>query len=109
MGKKLSPHKEVLKQVTGPENTSVQQDIKFFLPPGAKLSDIYMDAQDVSQELKISKRVVYDLRRAGKLSFCTLGISGGKIYYFRQEIAAILHSNMVPAANSLLAPQKKRK
>jgi hypothetical protein len=108
MRKKLSPRKEVLKPVTAPENTSVKQEIKFILPPGAKLSDIYMDAQDVAQELKIGKRVIYDLRRAGKLSY-TLIISKGKIFYFRQEIAAILNSNTVPATNSLLASQKKRK
>ena len=67
-----------------------------------------MDAQDVSQELKIGKRAIYDLRRAGKLSY-TLIISKGKIFYFRQEIAAILHFNMVPATNSLLAALKKKK
>jgi hypothetical protein len=107
MRKKLSPRKEVLKPVTGPENTSVKQEIKFILPPGAKLSDLYMDAQDVAQELKLGKRVVYNLRRQGKLSYTT--INDGKIFYIRQEIAAIMHSNMVPASNSLLASQKKRK
>ena len=109
MKRKRAPNIEALKASNETENVPLKQEIQFFLPPGAKLSDIYMDAQDLAQELKIGKRVVYDLRRAGKLSFSTLGISKGKIFYFRQEIAAILHSNTVPATNSLSAPLKKRK
>jgi hypothetical protein len=108
MGKKRSPRKEVLKSVTGPEDTSLKQEIKFILPPGTKLSDIYMDAQDLAQELKIGKRLIYELRREGSFSFTTLGIKG-KVFYFRQEIAATLHSNKIAATKNLLAALKKRK
>jgi len=109
MKRKRTLNIEALKASNEAGDIPLKQEIKFFLPPGAKLSDIYMDAQDLAQELKIGKRVIYDLRREGKLSYSTLSISKGKIFYFRQEIAAILHSNTVPATNSLSAPLKKRK
>ena len=107
MRKKTSPRKKVLKPVTGPGDASLKQEIKFILPPGTKLSDIYMDAQDLAQELKISKRVIYNLRRQEKISSTTLG--PGKKFFFRQEFAAILQANTVQGNNSLLAALKKRK
>ena len=70
------------------------------IPPGFKLDDVYIDAQDVSQQLKLCKRVVSNLRKAGKLSYTTL--DKGKIYYFKQEIAARLKANTVIGKHSLL-------
>lgn len=62
----------------------------FIHPAGTKLSDIYMDAPQVAQELNISKRTIRNMRVSEKLSFTTLF---GKIFYYRQEIAAILAAN----------------
>jgi hypothetical protein len=59
-----------------------------------------MDAQDVATELKICKRIVTNMRKAGKLSYTTLNNGSGKLYYFRQEIAAMLESNTVIGKNS---------
>lgn len=75
-----------------------EKNFYFFLPPGTKLNDTYMDAQDVATELKICKRIVTNMRNAGKLSYTTL--DNGKIFYFRQEIAATLQSNTVIGKNS---------
>jgi len=66
------------------------------LPPGATLSDIYMDASQVAQELNISKRTVRNMRVSSKLSWTTLF---GKIFYFRQEIAGLLAANKIPKKN----------
>jgi hypothetical protein len=63
------------------------------LPNGAKFNDIYMDAALVAQELNYSKRAVRNMRVRGELSFTTLH---GKLFYYRQEIASILHANKVP-------------
>ena len=60
------------------------------LPPGTKFNDIYMDASDVAFELKISKRLVRNMRASGKLSYTN---PFGKIWYLRQEIAEILEAN----------------
>jgi hypothetical protein len=77
-----------------------EKNFCFFLPPGTKLDDTYMDAQDVATELKICKRIVTNMRKAGKLSYTTLNNGSGKLYYFRQEIAAMLESNTVIGKNS---------
>jgi len=65
----------------------------FEIPVGSKLHELYMDVQQVSLELNISKRTVRNLRKSGKLSYTRLQ---GKIFYFRQELVAILEANKVP-------------
>ncbi|HEV2832948.1 MAG TPA: helix-turn-helix domain-containing protein, partial [Hanamia sp.] len=77
-----------------------EKNFCFFLPSGTKLDDIYIDAQDVATELKICKRIVTNMRKAGKLSYTNLNNGSGKLYYFRQEIAAMLESNTVIGKNS---------
>ena len=77
-----------------------EKNFCFFLPPGTKLDDIYIDAQDVATELKICKRIVTNMRKAGKLSYTSLNNDNGKVFYFRQEIAATLESNTVIGKNS---------
>jgi hypothetical protein len=91
-----------------PALNKVQKDTEGFerefivhIPPGFKLDDVYIDAQDVSQQLKLCKRVVSNLRKAGKLSYTHLE-KGKKIYYFKQEIAARLKANTVIGKHSLL-------
>jgi Helix-turn-helix domain len=74
----------VLRKIETPGNEFI-----FHIPPGTKFSDIYMDAQEVAEELHICKRTVNKLRKAGFLSYTYL-YKGGKIFYLRQEIAAIL-------------------
>lgn len=66
------------------------KEIKFHLPPGVKFDDIYMDAPQLALELNIGKRTISNMRNSGKLSFTTLS---GKLFYFRQEIAATLQAN----------------
>ena len=67
--------------------------LQLILPPGVKFSDVYMDASDVAQELSISKRGVRNIRVSGKISYTN---PFGKIYYYRQEIAAVLEANKKP-------------
>ena len=62
----------------------------FVLPSGVKFDDIYMDASQVAQELNISKRVVRNIRISGRISHTN---PFGKVFYYRQEIAAILEAN----------------
>jgi hypothetical protein len=66
---------------------------QLILPPGVKFGDVYMDASDVAQELNISKRGVRNMRVSGKISYTN---PFGKIYYYRQEIAAVLEANKKP-------------
>ena len=71
-------------------NQNHLKEIKFHLPPGVKFDDIYMDAPQLALELNIGKRTISNMRNSGKLSFTTLS---GKLFYFRQEIAATLQAN----------------
>ncbi len=64
--------------------------IKFHLPPGVNFGDIYMDAPQLARELNFGKRTISNMRNSGKISSTTLF---GKLFYFRQEIAAILEAN----------------
>lgn len=57
------------------------------LPPGTRLSDFFMDGQEVMQELKISARTLQHYRTTGKLSYTN---QFGKLFYFKQEIARLL-------------------
>ena len=67
--------------------------MELLLPPGVKFDDIYMDASQVAQELNLSKRVVRNIRMSGKISHTN---PFGKVFYYRQEIAAILEANKTP-------------
>jgi len=67
-----------------------EKHLKLVFPPGVKFDDIYMDASQVAQELNISKRVVRNIRVSGKLSYTN---PFGKIFYYRQEIAATMEAN----------------
>lgn len=64
--------------------------MELLLPAGVKFDDIYMDAPQVAQELNISKRVVRNIRMSGKVSYTN---PFGKIFYYRQEIAAIMEAH----------------
>ena len=72
---------------------TLRSETVLLLPSGAVFSDIYMDASQVAQELNYGKRAVRNMRLRGVLSFTTLI---GKLFYYRQEIAAILQANKVP-------------
>ena len=72
----------------------IEGEYLFLLPPRVKFDDIYMDGQVVGTELKICKRIVTNMRKAGKLSYTTLE-TNGKIFYFRQEIASDLEAHTV--------------
>ncbi|KAA9041454.1 helix-turn-helix domain-containing protein [Ginsengibacter hankyongi] len=77
------------------------KEFAYHMPPGTKFSDILMDVQEVCQELHMSKRKVYNLRRASILSYTSLS-NDGKAYFFRQEIAGMLEANTVIGKNSLM-------
>jgi len=77
---------------TGDEMYHSGNKFTFFLPPGVKFSDVYMDAPQVAEELNVSKRTVSNMRTSGKVSFTTLF---GKLFYFRQELAGILVANKI--------------
>jgi hypothetical protein len=72
---------------------NVRTESVLLLPSGAKFNDIYMDSSQVAQELNYGKRAVRNIRLRGALSYTTLT---GKLFYYRQEIAAILQANKVP-------------
>jgi hypothetical protein len=80
------------KNETASAGQQIQQKgtVQSVLPPGVKFDDIYMDASQVAQELNISKRVVRNIRISGKISYTN---PFGKVFYYRQEIAALLELN----------------
>ncbi|HUZ59946.1 MAG TPA: hypothetical protein VMU83_14320 [Hanamia sp.] len=82
-----------------PETTLV--DIIASFPPGTKLSDVFIDMEDLTTQLKFSKRTVNNMRKAGHLS-STFLVEKGKVFFFVQELAAILNANAVIGKNSLL-------
>jgi hypothetical protein len=82
--------KKKLNSIDSNKKKSEKPEVLFLLPAGTKFSDIYMDACDVAIELKISKRLVRNMRASGKLSYTN---PFGKIWYYRQEIAEILEVN----------------
>lgn len=79
MKKNSLPKTEASREVPG--------KIEWCLPAGARLSDVFMDGQQVRQELFISKRTLQNWRSTGKISHTK---KLGKIFYFRQEIALLL-------------------
>lgn len=91
--KKFKMKDNEAKKSTGTNKENDQKhpsEIEFHLPPGVKFGDIYMDAPQLAQELNFGKRTISNMRNSGKLSCTTLF---GKLFYFRQEIAAILEAN----------------
>jgi hypothetical protein len=71
------------------------------IPPGVALNDIFLDAQDMSQQLNLCKRVLNNMRKNGDLSYTQVSRKG-KVYYLKQEIAATLKKNIVVGKNSPL-------
>jgi len=57
------------------------------LPPDFKLSDVFLDGQQVMQELNIKERTLQHYRTAGEISYTD---AFGKIFYFKLEIASQL-------------------
>jgi hypothetical protein len=74
------------------------------IPPGVALNDIFLDTQDMSQQLNFCKRVLNNMRKNGELSYTQL-TRNGKVYYLKQEVAATLKKNSSP---SLISFSKKR-
>ena len=87
---------------------SIPDEFMFYLPPGTKFDDVYIDAQAVAEELNICKRVITNLKKAGVLSYTHLD-KNSKVYYLRQEIAAILQANIVIGKKSILKTPGKEK
>ena len=77
-----------------------EKEYVFYIPPGMKLSDVYIDVGELCSELKFSRRVINNMRAAGELSFTTF--TNGKTQFFKQEIFAILQANTVIGTNSLM-------
>jgi hypothetical protein len=98
--KQLQPSRTTIRSPK--QKTDVpEKETLFCLPPGVRLGDVYIDQQDVAQQLKLCKRVIRNMRVAGKLSYTYLE-ERGKYFYLVQEIAAILKANTVIGKNSLL-------
>src|SRR5665213_847386 len=66
---------------------SLASKFSLYLPPGASLSDFFIDGSQVVQELFITKRTLLNWRSTGRISYSD---EFGKIFYFKQEIARIL-------------------
>jgi hypothetical protein len=78
-------------------NAAPEKEFMFYIPPGVKFDDIYMNAEMVAAELKTSVKTVHNMRKAGLLSYTLLNKS---ILYSRQEIAGMLKANTVIGRNS---------
>jgi hypothetical protein len=74
---------------------------RLHIPPGVALNDIFLDNQDVTDQLHICKRVLTNMRKNGELSYTQLS-KNGKVFYLKQEIAGILKQNIVIGKNSPL-------
>ena len=74
---------------------------RLHIPPGVALNDIFLDSQDMSDQLHFCKRVLNNMRKNGELSY-TQFTKKGKVYYLKQEVAATLKQNIVFAKNSPL-------
>jgi hypothetical protein len=74
---------------------------RLHIPPGVALNDIFLDAQDMAQQLNTCKRVLNNMRKNGELSY-TQFTPKGKVYYLKQEAAARLWKNIVIGKNSAL-------
>ena len=59
----------------------------FYVPPGVRLSDVFIDGPQVIQELFIHKRTLSNWRSNGRITYTD---KFGKIFYFKQEIARLL-------------------
>jgi hypothetical protein len=105
--KQLQPSRTTIRSPK--QKTDVpEKETLFCLPPGVRLGDVYIDQQDVAQQLKLCKRVIRNMRVAGKLSYTYLE-ERGKYFYLVQEIAAILKANTVIGKNSLLKKIQRTK
>lgn len=71
------------------------------IPPGVALNDIFLDNQDVSDQLHLCKRLINNMRKNGELSYTHLS-KNGKVFYLKQEIAQLLKQNIVIGKNSPL-------
>ena len=74
------------------ELSPVEKQFVYYLPPGVKFDDVYMDVLQIHQELKYCPRTIRNMRLSGLLSYT---LFHKRIYYFRQEIAQILVANTV--------------
>ncbi|HXS59049.1 MAG TPA: hypothetical protein VN726_23155 [Hanamia sp.] len=75
--------------------------LSLHIPPGVALNDIFLDTQDMSEQLNSCKRVLNNMRKKGELSY-TQFTKKGKVYYLKQEVAATLKKNIVVGKNSPL-------
>lgn len=74
---------------------------RLHVPPGVALNDIFLDNQDMADQLHICKRVLTNMRKNGELSYTQLS-KNGKVFYLKQEIANMLKQNIVIGKNSPL-------
>ena len=57
------------------------------VPVNCKISDLFIDGQEVMQELNITERTLRHYRTTGKISYTD---RFGKIFYFKLEILKLL-------------------
>ena len=72
---------------------------KMILPPGTELTDFFIPAHVLLEQLDISKRKLNNMRRDGKVSHTSIE---SRIVYLKQELAAILAANIVIGKKSIL-------
>ena len=51
------------------ESSSAEKKFVYYLPPGVKFGDVYMDALQIQQELNYGPRSIRDMRNDGLLSY----------------------------------------
>ena len=74
---------------------------RLHIPLGVALNDVYLDTQDMAEQLRICKRGLNNLRKKGQISSTQL-VPNGKVFFLKQEVAAILKQNIVIGKNSPL-------
>jgi hypothetical protein len=104
MQKKQLPLPEKGEEIQPEKPGSTLADFISGLPAGTKLSDIFLDTADLTAQLKYSKRTINNMRKAGKISHTCLE-EKGKVFYFFQEVVAMLINNAVIGKDSPLKKQ----
>ena len=94
--------KTVSQKTSATSRRKKPEKIVFYLPPGARLSDVFIDGPQVIQELFIHKRTLSNWRSNGRITYTN---KFGKIFYFKQEIARMLIEGRQGGSKSSSGPK----
>lgn len=89
------------KEPPGSEEEIINLLSRMHIPRGVALNDIFLDSQDMCDQLNVCKLVLNNMRKNGQLSY-TQFTTNGKVFYLKQEAAATLLLHVVIGKNSPL-------